>query len=528
MRIRKSCFVAAAIAMTAAIIMTGCPGGGETLPRPTDVTVTPGVSTVVAGTGAVLDFAAEVDGPDGVSQDVAWTHSVVPAGAQGVIFTSATAQLSVLPTVPVGTVITVRATAVGHPGVFGEATVTVVSEIPPSPTDVILYPPNVEFEAGEVSSRGFTAEVDGPAGVSQDVVWSFIPAETPGVELTQEGSLTISAEVPAWTVITVIATAYGYDEVHGKAIVTMIPNVVVGPQDGADATVRAGESLPFAATSAPDGALYGVDVTWEARNADGDYRPEAISVTGAFSVPADASLGGLGTWSVRATTVVAPEATIAVSSDWVNVEVTAAMVASVSAVTPATANIQLAFAQAQASQQFQATTLPALAPNDITWSVYPQPTGVNIDQTGYLTVANTVTVTSLTVTATATGTAFSSTANVTVVPKAGAGFTIEFATLVDRAPGEGDIYGPNISLLTGGTITVSYPEGDISWYFAGRSVNTDFPGSVSQNAAAAVLNLSSAVLAEIIGPQLGSHFVTVVVERGGMEYSRRISITVTE
>jgi len=296
-------------------------------------------------------------------------------------------------------------------------------------------------------------------------------------------------------------------------------SVTVATVGGVAATVAAGTNLPFAATVLPAGAPD--QVTWEARNPGNEPANAAISAAGVFNVPTDGTLGGLGTWTVRATTVAAP----GVSSDWVNVELTAPAFTGISAVSPPSATITVSFA-AGGSQQFTATTLPVLALDAIVWSVSPNPEGVSISQSGYLTVAaGTPAATGLTVTARAADTEFSTSATVTVVPPTGGVFTVDFAELVDGAATM-DIEGPSISLLNGGAIEVRNPAGNISWLLGGTSVyNEPFPYSVYGDYGEK-LTLTPATLGAIIGTQTGTHFVTAIVEYGGSSYSRRIAITV--
>jgi len=500
MRLRRLCFALAA--MAAAITLTGCPGN-DPAPRPANVTLTPATGTVGAG-GMFLFVHAVL--PAGVSQTVTWSFTPPTAGV-----TLVDGLLQVGLTVPVDTVLTVRATAAGHDGVFAEATVTVTAV---TPTGVTLTPTSHSFTAGVPGSQQFNHTVL-PIGASQAVIWSFTPYPTAGVTL-EDGLLTVTANAPA-TTLTVRATAAGHDGVFAQATVNLAApapeSVTVAPADGV--TVVAGVDLPFAATVLP--AQAAGEVSWEVRNPDDEDADDAISEDGVFNVPADGTLGGLGIWTVRA--VVTPS----VYSEWVNVTVTAPPPTGISPVSPNPAAITMPFG-ADGTGQFSAETVPSLAGGTITWSVAPTTPGVEIDSEGYLTIAAGTDVDSLTVTARVQGTAFYSEAAVTVVPPTGGVFTVDFAELVDRAAGM-DIEGLEISLAGGGRIEVTNPAGNISWLFGGTSINNvDFEGSVTGEYGE-TLYLSTETLGEL-GIRTGRHFVTAIVVYGGMPYSRRIAITV--
>jgi len=504
MRLRRLCFALAA--MAAAITLTGCPGN-DPAPRPASVTLTPATGTV--GAGGTFPFFHEVL-PAGVSQALVWNVTATPettdvrtepSGIPGV------RNLVVGLSVPVGTVLTVRATADGHDR-FGEATVTVTAV---TPTSITLTPTSHIF-TGLTGSLRFNHAVH-PAGASDEVDWSFTPDPMDGVTLV-DGLLTITADAPAIT-LTVTATAAGHEGVSAQATVNLAAlapeSVTVSPADGA--TVVAGEDLQFTPTVLPARAPR--VVTWEARNPDDENADGAISEDGVFNVPTDGNLGGLGIWTVRA--VASPT----VYSEWVEVEVTAPELTGISAVSPNPATITFLFEGV--SQQFNAETLPRLALETITWSVYPDLEGVSIDPTdGYLTITANVTPATLTVTAAVA--IFSSYATVTINPPTGGGFTIDFEEFRDMSPTI-PIDGPPISLSgTGQYIAITNPAGDISWFLGGTPIkNTDFPGSLT-GTHYGTLNFTEELRATI---QPGGHFVTAIVGHGGMSYSRRIAITVT-
>jgi hypothetical protein len=101
----------------------------------------------------------------------------------------------------------------------------------------------------------------------------------------------------------------------------------------------------------------------------------------------------------------------------------------------------------------------------------------------------------------------------------GANVTINFPTLTDQAPADAAIIrGGSFSLATGGTITVQNPAGDIRWFLDGEELVAGISGDHDS-----VLTLTGGIL----GPYLGTRFVTVAVERDGRLYGRRIAIEVT-
>jgi len=518
------------VAITVRATTTGYPDGnthGEATvnvirPAPQSVeVVTYGGAPATKVAGAPLQLTATVYPPLAYGR-VTWearpySDSVVPGAISdaGVFNVSVTGTMGGLGDWQI------RALTVADPSVYNTGWKTVNVTAPPV-TGISAVSPESAMITSVGGSQQFTATTL-PHLAYNAVEWS-ISGEAHGATINADGLLTVPAGVPVDTELTVTATATSttYSNIATVTITEAAPeSVAVAPVGGVPSTVAAGSSLQFAATVTP--AQAPGQVTWEARNPSLTAVAGVIADDGTFTLPADGTLGGLGTWTVRAVTVAAPN----VASGWVNVAVTAPAVTGIGAVTPASPTVTVSFADGGQLQFTAPATQPFLASNAITWSVSPQPAGVSIDENGLLTVpAGVPAYAELTVTATAYGTSYSSDAIVTVVTGAGATFNVSFATLTDGAAGV-TIDGPEISLLHGGTITVTDPApgSSFSWFLGGTPVNNvDFPGSV-YGTGGAELRLSSSTLQAVIGPgNVGTHFVTVIVNE---RYSRRIAVTVT-
>jgi len=188
---------------------------------PIDVIVTPQTAGLIRG-GNPVEFTAEVL-PPGAIQEVEWNIvggtpsgiTLSPAGLTATITASATATIGDF---------TVRATAVGHPTVFGEATVTVVPAVPTGIT-IDLHPPTVA--RGPTGGLLFNATVH-PPGALQYVRWSVEPP-IDGVSINPaSGLLTVEADVPNGTEITIRATVYNHPWLYATTTVTAIYAAATG------------------------------------------------------------------------------------------------------------------------------------------------------------------------------------------------------------------------------------------------------------------------------------------------------------
>jgi len=215
--------------------------GGDSVP-PVEFSVEPG--TAFAVRGETLAFAA-VPTPAGA---VAWG---VAEGDRGSI--SADGVLTVAPTAPLRSTVTVTAES---GGVRSSATVTVVA-----------VPSAVSVEASETllapgDSAAFRATVS-PGGSLPDVVWS-IAEPRPGVSISGIGFLTV-APTAALGSLTVRAASLSHPDVYGEvnlAVVTLeeasAPRGVVVP--GPAMSISSGESVRLEARVVPERAPQ--DVTW--------------------------------------------------------------------------------------------------------------------------------------------------------------------------------------------------------------------------------------------------------------------------
>ena len=192
-----------AAAVAAIVSMTGCPtpgnnNGGQTGPvTPTGVTVTGDRDDLPEG--AQRQFGATVT-PAAAPQAVTWTVEPTAAG-------TAVGGLLVLTGASEGDTVTVRATAVGHPTVYGTAVITVAA--PVTPTSVTVTPDQVLL--GEGGRMQFSAEV-GPTGAPQAVTWGVEPPAAGTID--EDGLLQLTGASEGETV-TVRATATGHSDVSG-------------------------------------------------------------------------------------------------------------------------------------------------------------------------------------------------------------------------------------------------------------------------------------------------------------------------
>jgi len=104
----------------------------------------------------------------------------------------------------------------------------------------------------------------------------------------------------------------------------------------------------------------------------------------------------------------------------------------------------------------------------------------------------------------------------------GAGITISFPDLTNQAPdasviNDGDPIIVYLSSEIGATVTVANPQGQIRWFLGGTEIIGQATGTYN-----AELVLTGAIL----GPQLGTRFLTVAVEIDGRLYGTRVAITV--
>jgi hypothetical protein len=182
----------------------------------TPVTVSVSPATATIGTTSSMAFSATVTG--NANTAVYWS---VPGGSANGTITAggvynAPANLPASPTVKV------RATSVGSPAAYGEATVTLVA-LPP--VTVAVNPATATVATG--SSQTFTALVTGNANTA--VNWS-VPGGAANGTVTTAGVYTAPAALPASATVKVRATSVANAAAYAEATVTLrSPPIVIPP-----------------------------------------------------------------------------------------------------------------------------------------------------------------------------------------------------------------------------------------------------------------------------------------------------------
>ena len=253
MSFRKLFFVAAAVAMMFAL--TGCPGGGNGVPRPYTAVVYPGGDVVTVQRGSTRQFSATVL-PQGAVQDVRWDLVGEGLAGQGVAIDAVSGLLTVAATPTAAASFYVRATVVGHPAVVGTRAVSVPAVIViPDPASVSITGPGVSPGAAagqfvlsleEGASVTLVSSVL-PSTAPQGVTWAL--ATNPGDIVGWAGDTrTVTGLVHGDGVATITATATG-------TAVSSTLTVTVTPPGYAELTnaIAAATSMIGAVTRSPDG-----------------------------------------------------------------------------------------------------------------------------------------------------------------------------------------------------------------------------------------------------------------------------------
>lgn len=205
------------------VMPVGLGGAGATgtvsVANVTAVNVIPAAADVRQG--ETQQFSAEVVGAGNPPQGVTWTAST------GII--TDTGLLTVPSTAVAGSTITVTATSVFNPAVFGTATVTVTAAPIPEPivTGVAVTPATGNVQQG--TTRQFTATVAGTnlTDAARAVTWT-----TSHGTINATGLLTVPAATLAGTVITVTATSVFNPAVSGTATATVTTTPAPPPPPG--------------------------------------------------------------------------------------------------------------------------------------------------------------------------------------------------------------------------------------------------------------------------------------------------------
>ena len=261
-----------------------------TPPPPTPVlTVNPtSVTLNAAGTGtltASLTLGGTFTGP------VSWSAS----NPAVVAVSLTTGQHSQQATITAGNVTTQQTATIT--ALYGGQTATVNVTVNPAdtgpppitpPTSVTVTTQNGATNVGRGGSLQFNAAV-GPAGASQNVVWSIVPPVA-GVSISEQGLLSVLSTVPLNTQITVRATAQGFPNIHHQLTVGVTETTgpfavsVVGSHGHPDGS---GNYFPGQHVTIRAGSQIGIPFTgWTASHTLNFVSGSTSSSTATFVMPA--------------------------------------------------------------------------------------------------------------------------------------------------------------------------------------------------------------------------------------------------
>jgi len=322
-------------------------------PGPTTVTVTPATMSLVQGQSHQFNAAVL---PIGAAEEVEWSVTPTTAGT-----ITETGHFTLATDATPGQPVTITATAVGHPGVYGTATVTVL----PRPISITLTPNTATVYEGQ--SLPFTATMY-PANAATGFILSVDPygagivRQTGGfIDGTAPFTLGLMAAEAGDTVTFTVASFFA-PEVYGTITVTVTEPEIPPPAPtsisvtpGPTVSVLPTATQAFTAWMNPPNAHQGVIWTVEPPTAG------TITVAGAFTFAADVAVGDQVT--VRATSIRHPE----ISGTSV---ITVAPVPTGVQITPTEVNIG-----AGQTYMFAATVLPASAVQNVQWIVEPAGAG---------------------------------------------------------------------------------------------------------------------------------------------------------
>ena len=181
------------------------------MPAVVSVSVSPATVNVVQG--GTQQFNAAVNAVHGAATNVTWSVS-----GHGGAAIDAAGLLTIQAGVPAGTVLTVTATSTFDPSVHGTAIITVIaSSDKPAVLGIVVSPAATSIIPGR--TQQFNAAVNAVNGAAATVIWSVTGHS--GAAISATGLLTVGANVPAGTVLTVTATSTFDPSVHGTATVTV-------------------------------------------------------------------------------------------------------------------------------------------------------------------------------------------------------------------------------------------------------------------------------------------------------------------
>jgi len=350
--------------------------------------------------GAYVDLQLVFTPSNTTQRDVTFTFDSNPPDPDNVTVDWEDGQLRVRGVV-IGTT-TVTVTSVANDTLYDTVVINVIA----IPTSVEVTPDTASVPRNRTRHFGHT--VHGPAGVTQIVEWSIYPESAGTVTgglLALDPSVTIGSTVT----VTATVTAHGVTE-YGSATVTVLrpePDYVEIDQ-GAEITLERDDyahpnpRFEFTATVLPEGAPE--ELMWSIVSPI----PPGADITPAGALAIAHPLAHGDTFTVRATAVADPSLFTDIV---VTVDVTPTGVAITSPTPP------VSIVRGGEPLPFVAVVQPVGSPQNVEWSVYPQPTGVSISANGILTVTATAGIAyddELTVTARVPGTQFDDTVTVTV------------------------------------------------------------------------------------------------------------------
>jgi len=391
-------------------------------PRSVDINPPTADIPVHVDNGGSLKFSATVV-PASASRSVTWTMEA--PGGTGRMLEDGT--LVIFPDTAPGTRITVTATATGT-SVRNTATVT-TSRIAPASIGITPAAANVNPGA----KQKFYASVL-PDGAPRTVAWSVEP---PGAgTVTADGELTVNADSPVNSTITVRATAAGTSTTDAATVtVTPIVPVSVGVSP-ATANARPGGTMQFDASVLPANAPRNVAWFIEPSNAG------TITSNGHLTLNSGTAPPG------TKVTVTAMSTVNALKGEAV-----------LTVLPPAPTGVAIAAPTqvslfAGESHQFKASVTPANALQGIQWSINSP--GGTISNDGRITLLSTATPGTITVTATAADNSqIRATATVTVKGVRPTGMTLSPANEVSLFPGESQTYTATVT-PSGSSQSVQY------------------------------------------------------------------------
>ena len=341
------------------------------------VTVSPSTAQVVKG--STHNFSAKVAGTNNPAQTVSWSivqankHAQTRIDRNGILTVSNAETLTAL---------TVRATSTVDGSKYGEASVTLLSNI----SGVTVSPSAAQVAKGNTYT--FSAVVAGTNYPAQTVSWSIVQAgKHAQTSINADGVLTVNAAEPLGS-LTVRATSTVDGSKYGEASVTILtPTVNSVTVDPATARVITGDTHSFSAevtgTNSP-----ALTVTWSIVESE-KHAQTNINASGVLSVSAAETLTTL---TVRATS----------TYDGSKYGEAAVAVVSVSGVTVDPSAAQVAKGN---THTFSATVNGANSPaQTVSWSIVEagKHAQTTIDADGVLTVNAAESLDSLTVRATST------------------------------------------------------------------------------------------------------------------------------